>query len=97
MSSESKIEKEILGFTKTKPKRGEERQDYLERLMYDVQKLSNQQWDDLGHQCPEAQDWVNKAADAVSDKKDIEDFPELRPTTAAVGARARATRSRKSW
>lgn len=76
----SKIEKELQGATDIEPKKGEDRVDYLVRLMKAVAALSQQAWDDLS---AEAQAWYNGNADKRNAAKkadkpipDPEDFAE---------------------
>lgn len=70
---ESKIEKELLELTALKPKKKEERQEYLSRLMRVVSKLPDPDWEGL---TTEAQDWNNAAADAVTNEDEIQEFPD---------------------
>lgn len=83
----SKIEKELAAATGVEPKRGEERQDYLARIITGTGKLPDKDWDKLSE---EAQEWYNKAADvqnansdarkAKGDRatiKDLPDFPDM--------------------
>lgn len=74
--SASKIENEILEVVKVKAKKGEDRQEYLDRLMRAVTKLSDDVWEGLS---TEAQEWTNAAAQSAKDKTDIEDFADLTP------------------
>ena len=70
----SKIQSELLKVTELSTKRGEERQDFLARLMKGVAELSDKDWDGLSQ---EAQDWFNDAADAKNAKaKVLPDFPD---------------------
>lgn len=70
----SKIEKELVDVTEVKAKRGEDRQDFLGRVMKAVAELNDKEWDDLSQ---DAQDWFNDAADAKNAKaKTIPDFPD---------------------
>jgi ribosome maturation factor RimP len=71
----SKIQAELLKATDLSTKRGEDRQDFLARLMKGVADLNDKQWDGLSQ---EAQDWFNDAADAKNAKaKTLPDFPDL--------------------
>lgn len=76
----SKIEKEIAKATGLDPKRGEDRQDYLVRLLPAVAKLDDDAWNGLSKG---AQSWYNDAAEKRNkDKKagkadaDILEFPD---------------------
>jgi hypothetical protein len=69
----SKIEKELCDAAEVDPKRGESRGDFLLRLALATNALSDKEWDKLSQP---AQDWVNKASDAVNDKKSVPDFPD---------------------
>lgn len=83
----SKIEKELASATGVEPKRGEERQDYLARIITGTGKLSDKDWDALSE---DAQEWYNKAADVQNANSDarkakgdkakvteLPDFPDL--------------------
>lgn len=71
----SKICEELVKATELSTKRGEERQDFLLRLIKAVQGLSDAEWDQLSD---EAQGWFNAAVDAKNAKaKDVPDFPDL--------------------
>lgn len=85
----SEIEKELLEATDLGTKRGEDRQDFIARLMKGVAALDDKAWDGLSKP---AQEWFNDAADFRNDKanagKDLPDFPDLpKPET---GGRRRA-------
>jgi ribosome maturation factor RimP len=70
----SKIQAELLLVTALSTKRGEDRQDFLARLMKGVADLNDKQWDGLSQA---AQDWFNDAADAKNAKaKTLPDFPD---------------------
>lgn len=70
----SAIEKELLGATKLKAKKGEDRQVYLKRLMKAVYALKDPEWEALS---TEAQDWQNGAAEQNKAGATIPDFPDL--------------------
>lgn len=102
----SKIEKELASATGVEPKRGEDRQEYLARLIAGTGKLPDKDWDKLTE---EAQEWYNKAADvqnansdarkAKGDKaslKDLPDFPDLEKETEAEAPRRGSRRSTSS-
>ena len=74
--SESKIETELLSFVSIKSKRGETRQDYLEKLMRAVAALKDSEWEKIS---TPAQEWNNAAAEAIEQRKEIEDFPDVQP------------------
>lgn len=70
----SKIQKELAEATDINPKRGEDHQEYLARLVKGVAALSEKEWDGLSQK---AQDWYNDAADAKNAKaKTLPDFPD---------------------
>lgn len=70
----SKIQAELLKATDLSTKRGEDRQDFLGRLMKEVAALDDKGWDNLSKA---AQDWFNDAADAKNAKaKVLPDFPD---------------------
>lgn len=70
----SKIQKELAEATDINPKRGEDHQEYLARLVKGVAALSDKEWDGLSQK---AQDWYNDAADAKNAKaKTLPDFPD---------------------
>lgn len=70
----SKIEKELLGATKLKVKKGEERQAYLVRLCKAVAKVNDDTWEQLS---TEAQEWNNGAAEQIKAGDKLDDFPDL--------------------
>lgn len=71
----SKIQKELVEVTELSTKRGEDRQDFLGRIVKAVANLSDKEWEGLSQ---EAQDWFNDAADAKNAKaKALPDFPDL--------------------
>jgi len=65
------IETELLKVTKLKAEKGEDRQDFLERLVEAMQDISDDKWEKVSKP---AQDWSNKAAKAVVAKKEIPEF-----------------------
>lgn len=92
----SQIESKILAATKQKPiGEGEKFQDYLARLAKSVSDLPDAGWASIGEA---GQDWYNAAAQAIIDKKPIQNFPDETgrdetptATPAAAPARIRAT------
>ena len=70
---ESKIEKELLEASALKPKKKEERQAYLTRLMRAVAALKDPEWEALSG---ESQDWVNGAAEFHKAGDEIVDFAD---------------------
>ena len=75
----SKIQAEVLKATDTSTKRGEDRQEFLARVMKAISALEDKEWEALSQ---EAQDWFNDAADAKNAKaKQLPDFPDLEPET----------------
>ena len=74
MEYASKIEQELAETAAITPKRNEDRQKYLKRLMLAVSKLPDPDWESLS---TEAQDWNNGAAEAHKAGDEIEDFPDL--------------------
>jgi small nuclear ribonucleoprotein (snRNP)-like protein len=82
----SKIEKILCDAAEIDPKRGEDRQDFLKRLVTAVGKLPDADWDKIDGK---AQDWINAATDALNAKKDVEDFPDLPKEEPAEGTRRR--------
>lgn len=82
----SKIQAELIKATDTEPKRGEDRQEFLQRLSKAINGLSDKAWDGLSN---EAQDWFNanakarKAAkEAGKDAPPFADFPDAEPPQA---------------
>jgi ribosome maturation factor RimP len=70
----SKIQAELLKATDLSTKRGEDRQDFLARVMKEVAGLDDKGWEELSKA---AQDWFNDAADAKNAKaKVLPDFPD---------------------
>lgn len=62
----SKIEKELQEATEIEAKKGEDRADYLARMMKAVAGLSEKGWDALS---PEAQEWYNNNAEGRNTAK----------------------------
>lgn len=78
----SKIEDEMADATEITLKRGEDRQDYLQRMVKGIAKLSDPDWEALSK---EAKNWFNKCADidntndaavAKNPNAKLDDFPE---------------------
>ena len=69
----SAIENELLKVSTLKPKKNEDRQKYLTRVMLAVAKLPDPDWEALSK---EAQDWTNNQAQAHKRKGELEDFPD---------------------
>lgn len=92
----SKIQQTLADATEIEPsKRANETitdQAYLMRLALGVQKLGDDDWNKLDSA---AQDWFNKAADAIEAKRDIPAFPDMpqaeAPSTRRRGAAAEPT------
>lgn len=73
----SKIQKELLTATEIKAQKdGEDRQDFLGRVIAAVSDLDDKAWKELSK---DAKDWFNAAADAVNDGKQVEDFADAEP------------------
>ena len=74
----SKIQEALALATEVEPsKRKNETitaQDYLKRLAVAVGELSDEDWAKIP---VDAQDWYNLAADAISAKKDVPEFPDM--------------------
>jgi ribosome maturation factor RimP len=85
----SKIEKELVEATDLSTKRGESRQDFLNRLVVATTNLADKDWEKLSQA---AQDWSNEAADAKNAKaKTLPDFPDAeKEEEAPTGGRRRA-------
>lgn len=84
----SKIEKNLLDID-IKPKRNEDRQDFLRRAVKEVTSLPDKDWDELE---PETQDWANTQADAINaGAKTVADFPDLKPAEPETSGRRRST------
>ena len=76
MTEFSPIEQELLEVTALKPKKNEDRQKYLTRLMLAVTKLPDPEWEGLSK---DAQEWTNGGAEAHKagdEVKEFEDFVE---------------------
>lgn len=87
----SKIEKTLCDAAEIDPKRNEERQAFLVRLVTAVGKLPDAEWDKIDS---DSQDWINKATDALNAKKTVEDFPDApKKEEAAEGSRRRRSSS----
>lgn len=71
---ESKIEQELLEATNFKPKKNEDRDDYLRRLMLAVSKLKDPEWEVLS---TEAQEWTNAGAEAHKGGDEVAEFPDF--------------------
>lgn len=72
MATITDVENELKVATKVKPKKGENRQDYLTRLADSVHnKMDEDEWESLSN---EAQLWANNAAKATNSKKDLPEF-----------------------
>ena len=73
---ESKTENELLKVAGLKPKKGEERQAYLIRLLKavsDPKKVTDDIWEGL---TKESQDWTNAAAEEYKAGRPVEDFTD---------------------
>lgn len=70
----SKIEAEVKAATGREPKRGETRQEYLDRLVDGIDTLKEKDFDKLSE---DAVKWFNDGADAIEAKADIPEFPDL--------------------
>ena len=81
----SKIKSELIEVTGVKEKRGEDEQDFLDRMVVSVSELSDQDWDGLSE---DAQAWFNDAAEAKNKKKDITGFPEEKPARTSRTSKA---------
>lgn len=101
----SKIEKELSSATGVESKRGEDRQDYLARIIAATGRLPDKDWDKLSE---DAQEWYNKAADvqnansdekkargARAELKDLPDFPDAEKDDPAPARRGRTTTAGK--
>lgn len=75
----SKIQQHIESTLDLKAKRGEERQEYLERVVKEINAASDDDYNALGKGDvgKDALEWFDSACDAVEAKKDIPDFPDL--------------------
>lgn len=100
----SKIQTELQAATGTDPKRGEDRQDYLARMMVAVGKLSDDAWEDLGKP---SQEWFNAAAavqnankiaakkDAKAEQADLPDFSDVQKAEDKPEPRRRGAAEKK--
>lgn len=88
----SQIETELKKLTDLDLKRGEDRQDFLDRLVEGINALSDDEFESMSE---EASKWFNSACDAIEAKaKEIPDFPDLeqaKTTTRRRGAAAAET------
>lgn len=74
MAAVSSVEKELVKITKVKADKYEERQDFLAAILKAMEKLSDDEFDNLSD---EAAEWhTKKAVPAFVKKKDIPDFVE---------------------
>lgn len=83
----SKIEAKVSEVTEIKPKRNEDRQDFLRRLVEAASALDDDTWEELDE---DAQNWVNTAADAMN--ANAQTIPE--PPDAEKPAASGRTRTR---
>jgi hypothetical protein len=67
------MEKKLQEITKVKPKSGEDRQAYFMRIIWAIQELPEQTWEDLD---AATQKWVNDGAKQHGKKEEIADFPK---------------------
>lgn len=90
----SKIQTALAKATDIEPsKRNNEAitdQSYLKRLALGVQDLADADWNALD---TEAQDWFNKAADAIEAKKDIPAFPDMAAERGGGSGRRRGAKA----
>jgi hypothetical protein len=70
------IEKLFRDLTELKPKAGEERSAFLERLLKAGQEIKESVWKKHVPEVPGAEDWYNDAAKAWSAANDAADIPE---------------------
>lgn len=83
-----KMEKEVLKASQQDAQtEGEERQDYLERLVRAAAALEDDGWESLSEA---ARDWVNAGAEQLQAEKDIVDFGGKPAKAAAKPAKAPA-------
>lgn len=82
----SKIEAELKKATEVARKRGEDEQDYLERLAKAANELADADFNSLSE---ETDTWLNSAFDALEAKKDIPGFPDTEKEEAASTGRRR--------
>lgn len=85
------IIEQCVDATGIKDKKGEKRQDYLDRLVKAVQDLGDDDWDKLSES---AQAWINKAAKAVNADKDIDEPADYKPAADADDDKPRSRRGR---
>lgn len=78
----SQMQEELMELLKLKPKKGEERQTLLKRIVIAVTALSDEEFSELPKQ---TEDWANAASRANDKEKPIPDFPDFK-TTDAEGA-----------
>lgn len=84
----SKIEAKVIEVTETKPKRNEDRQAFLTRLITEASALDDDAWEELDK---DAQDWVNTAADAMNaNAQTIPEPPDAEKPAASGRTRTRA-------
>ncbi len=88
----SVIEQELLDVSGFEPKKSyKDRQDYLGALARAVQDVSNDDFDTLSDA---AADWHGDAVDAINDRNEIPDFPDLEadaePETKSARKRGKA-------
>lgn len=70
----SAIQKKLADLIEVSPKRGEDRQAYLNRCVAAIEEISEDEWNALPE---DVQDWFNTAADAKNAKKaTLPDFPD---------------------
>lgn len=69
----SDVKAELLKATGVKPKKNEDEQDFLNRIVKAVGALDDDAWSDLSEA---AQQWANDATKKVKAKKDIPGFPD---------------------
>lgn len=67
------LKKELVEATECTPKRGEDDQKYLGRLVAAVADLEDEGWDELS---PEAQAWYNDSAASLNKGKEVKGFEE---------------------
>ncbi len=70
----SAIETEFQTIYKVRQARKENRQDYFDRLITEVNKTSDDDWERL---TPDAQRWFNLAVKAWDVEKEVPDFPDV--------------------
>lgn len=82
----SAIQKELLKAAGLEAEDFKSRRDLHEAIVKAVNKLSDDEWNDL---TAKAQDWFNDAADAVKAKKAPAEFPDYKEPTAEPETRSR--------